>query len=165
MLKEMCQEDVDFEFVPLAHVFLHFLCSFMWTEDTTVFDQFRDSFLKRIIIAACVGALDRADSDDGATLKALFTLLDPRGGTILHAASDAQGLNLEVLLLCRLPQLSSVPSSIKEDLFNAPDGAGRTILHQFCIHNDSPRILANYIAENLERTGVGISLRRSSSEP
>ena len=132
IFKELCKKNVDFEFVPLAHVFLHFLCSVQigFSErDQNV--RFRQAFLRRIV-AAGLAALKREDGDGGATLKALFTLLDPRGRTILHAAWDGRvyfyGLKLELF--------SGVPSSILKELFNATDGAGRTILHLCCIRND-----------------------------
>lgn len=129
LLKEQCQKHVDFEFVPVAHVFLHYLAmmdGFLYNE----LMHFRAILLKKII-QALKDVLDDETGSRGAMLKTLFNILDPRGRPFIHLIYRNTSNFLEVLEGILIDV--DISSTIRKDCVNARDGVGRTILHLCCL--------------------------------
>ncbi|KAG0627664.1 hypothetical protein M758_2G219100 [Ceratodon purpureus] len=140
VLKKKCMEHEDFEFSPVAHVFLHFLGKI---------EEYRSGVIEVIkeIIQAC-NHCDVEEGGGGGMLKTLFNLHDPQGRTFLHAAyEDAYEYSVYVSAGSLLPKLVSimessadgisppVPSATIVECLNARDASGRTLLHYMCIHD------------------------------
>lgn len=136
LLIDRCQKHVSFEFVPVPHVFLHFLLCTYWQWNS----QLREKIVKRIVVAC-------KESDDdkggrGSRVVALFNMLDPRGRTILHAALQPlhAALQLGWSVIDRIMD-DTLPASRRRECWNARDGAGRTILHLACIYDISKYLI------------------------
>jgi hypothetical protein len=138
LLIDRCQKDVDFGFVPVSHVFLHFLfCIYDWGGEF----QLRLEIVKRILVAC--KERDEEEGGSGSRVVALFNMLDPRGRTFLHAAAlhysiydGALGEIIDDTLGEIIDDtLRGMYASRLRECWNARDGAGRTILHIACIHD------------------------------
>jgi hypothetical protein len=133
---DICQKDVDFGFVPVPHVFLHFLfSSSSWKRDFPL----RLEIVKRILVAC--KERDEEEGGSGSRVVALFNMLDPRGRTFLHAAALERGMSDGALRKTMDDTLRGMPASRLRECWNARDGAGRTFLHLACIHDVGSFIL------------------------
>ncbi|KAG0588739.1 hypothetical protein KC19_2G265600 [Ceratodon purpureus] len=144
-LKKECMRDEDFEFSPVAHVFLHFLGKIVMIRLNSGKAQALGIEVIKEIIQAC-NHCDVEEGGGGGMLKTLFNLHDPQGRTFLHAAYDHAGGYVDNLSSSLPHQLVSImessadgisppipPATIVECL-NARDASGRTLLHYMCIH-------------------------------
>ncbi|KAG0621805.1 hypothetical protein M758_3G050000 [Ceratodon purpureus] len=133
MLKDECKKNVDFEFVPVPHVFLHFLFHTTSVNDPLSYNDSSEEIFETIVLAC--NEHDRKEGGRGSMVMTLFKILDPRGRTILHAALDNARPEIIVNLFSWMDglDLRMSPELIGECV-NAKDGAGRTILHFFCTH-------------------------------
>jgi hypothetical protein len=133
LLIDECKKDVDFGFVPVPHVFLHFLfCIQAWRGDFPL----RWKIVERILVA-CKERDDEEEGGSGSRVVALFNMLDPRGRTFLHAAAlgNITMYDMDSLYRTMDDTLGGMPASRLRECWNARDGAGRTILHIACIHD------------------------------
>ncbi|KAG0588276.1 hypothetical protein KC19_2G231000 [Ceratodon purpureus] len=144
-LKKECMKHEDFEFSPVAHVFLHFLANIVMNEYNSDYARALGIEVMKEIIQACYHC-DVEEGGGGEMLKTLFNLHDPQGRTFLHAAYEDAYEDSVFSEWSLLHQLVSImessadgisppisPATIVECL-NARDASGRTLLHYMCIH-------------------------------
>ncbi|KAG0622248.1 hypothetical protein M758_3G083700 [Ceratodon purpureus] len=141
-LKDVCKNNVDFEFVPkLAHIFVHFVVNT------------QGEYIVQDIFHAIVRAFNECDvrekRETGSMVVTLFKILDPRGRTILHAALDNE---YEPTFITNLfgwiveEYFKMFPEVVRQCV-NAKDGAGRTILHPICIRPCNHVIMLSWSKE------------------
>ncbi|KAG0582744.1 hypothetical protein KC19_3G082300 [Ceratodon purpureus] len=135
MLMDECKKNVDFEFVPVPHVFLHFLLHTTSVNDPLSYNDSSHEEIFQTIVRACYEHDRKEGGSSGSMVATLFKILDPRGRTILHAALDNTQPEIIVNLFSWMDGLDlGMSPELIGDCVNAKDGAGRTILHFFCTH-------------------------------
>ncbi|KAG0582745.1 hypothetical protein KC19_3G082400 [Ceratodon purpureus] len=136
-LKDECEKNVEFEFVPVAHVFVHIVVRSQYSEFS--------SEIFRAVVCACNECDVREGREKGSMVVTLFRILDPRGRTIFHTALDnVNGTCWMSTLLTWMLQDLEMSSEVVWQCVNAYDGAGRTILYYSCIQDI-------YVPSSIER--------------